>query len=192
MRKLSMVMFATLDGVMQAPGHPMEDPANGFDAGGWGMPYWGETMAQAGKEAFSAPFEMVLGGTTYDLFFANNSNQNNDGDPTPMDMAKKHVITSRTELEWDNSVPIGGDVAAEIANLKAEDGLALQLYGSWELTQALLKTDLIDEFMIWTFPVIVGNGKRLFDDGHIAQNVSLVKSEPTGNGVVLNIYKRES
>jgi len=191
MRKLSILMFITLDGVMQAPNSPMEDQSHDFKLGGWAKKYWEEVIAQAGREAFSIPSDMLFGRKTYELFYQNNSNQNNEGAPTPFDMAKKYVVSnSKKELEWKNSVLVSGNAVEEIAKLKSQDGPLLQLYGSWELVQTLLKNDLIDEYMIWTFPVIVGNGKRLFSNNDLPQNLALVKSEPTSNGVVMNLYKR--
>lgn len=193
MRKLAILTFATLDGVMQAPKLPKEDTSNGFEFGGWADKYWNEVMAQVKEEAMAAPYDLLLGRKTYEIFAsAHKSISNKESDESPMDKATKYVVTnSKSKLDWQNSIPITGDIAKEIAKLKSQDGLLLQVHGSWQLIQTLLLNDLVDEFRIWTFPVIVGNGKRLFTKDCIPKNLTLVKSEPTSNGVVMSIYKRE-
>jgi len=192
MRKLAILTFVTLDGVMQAPKFPEEDTSNGFESGGWADKYWDEVMVQVKNEAMAKPYDLLFGRKTYDLFSVHQSNRNKETDESPMDKATKYVTTnSKKELDWQNSILITGNIAEEIAKIKAQDGLLLQVHGSWELIQTLLKNDLIDEFRIWTFPVIVGNGKRLFNNGSLPINLTLIKSEPTSNGVVMNIYKRE-
>jgi len=192
MRKLAILTFVTLDGVMQAPKLPEEDTSNGFESGGWANKYWDEVMVQVKNEAMAKPYDLLLGRKTYDLFSVHQSNRNRENDESPMDKATKYVATnSKKELDWQNSILITGNIAEEIVKIKAQDGLLLQVHGSWELIQTLLKNDLIDEFRIWTFPVLVGNGKRLFNNGCLPINLALIKSKPTSNGVVMNIYKRE-
>ena len=192
MRELAILTFQTLDGVMQAPSMPEEDRSGGFDRGGWGAPYWDEVMALVRSEVMAEPYDILFGRRTYQLFAAN---WPSIGDDNPvakmMNNARKYVATSTlTELEWKNSQPIAGDVAAEVSRLKAQDGPLIQIHGSCELIQTLLCNDLIDEFRLWTFPVVVGGGKRLFNDGATLADLCLVKSDTTSNGVVMGIYRR--
>lgn len=193
MRELAILTFVTLDGVMQAPKLPEEDTSNGFESGGWAERYWDEVMVQVQKEAMAEPYDLLLGRKTYELFASvHASNLNQELNESPMNEAVKYVVTnSKKKLDWKNSSPITGNIQEKIAELKAQDGLLLQVHGSWELIQTLLKNDLIDEFRIWTFPVIVGNGKRLFNGNCVPKNLTLVKTEPTSNGVVMSIYRRE-
>jgi len=190
MRKLALLTFITLDGVMQAPKLPEEDTSNGFELGGWADKYWDEVMEQVKKEAMSAPYDLLLGRKTYDIF-ASAFKANEKSNESPMDKATKYVVTNpNNKLEWKNSIAITGNVAEEISKLKSQDGILLQVHGSWELIQTLLINDLVDEFRIWTFPVVLGKGKRLFTEGYILKNLTLIKSEPTSNGVIMSIYKR--
>jgi len=191
MRKLAILTFVTLDGVMQAPKLPEEDTSNGFEFGGWADKYWNEVMEQVKKEAMAKPYDLLLGRKTYKIF-ASAHKSNKESDESPMDKATKYVVTnSKYKLEWQNSIPITGDIVKEIIKLKSQDGLLLQVHGSWELIQTLLLNDLVDEFRIWTFPVIIGKGKSLFTKDYVLKNLTLIKSEPTSNGVVMSIYKRE-
>jgi dihydrofolate reductase len=190
MRDLAILTFVTLDGVMQAPSGPQEDPSNGFSRGGWAQVCWDDVMEQVAVEAMAEPYDLLLGRKTYELFAASTP----DGtDPVSMKLndATKYVVTSSpTELAWQNSVRISGDVADEVARLKAEDGPLLQVHGSWQLIQTLLEYGLIDEFRLWTFPVIVGSGKRLFEAGAEPSGLTLVKSETGLSGAVMGVYRR--
>lgn len=188
MRKLAILTFVTLDGVMQAPKLPEEDLSNGFQHGGWADKYWDEVMAQVAEEAMVEPYDLLLGRKTYELFAAHNSKES---DASTLNKLTKYVITNTmTELDWQNSVPISGNIKEEVTRLKSQEGLLLQVHGSWQLINTLLEYDLVDEFRLWTFPIILGNGKRLFPQGSVPNNLTLVKSEPTSNGVIMNIYKR--
>lgn len=189
MRELAILTFTTLDGVMQAPKLADEDLSGGFSSGGWADPYWDDVMEQVGREAMAEPYEVLLGRKTYELFYAHHS-KNPSG---PMNHARKYVVTSSPEtLRWSNSVALGDDVASEVSKLKQQSGKLLQVHGSWQLIQTLLAHNLIDEFRIWTFPVLVGEGKRLFGARPLPGNLVLKKSEPTGaSGVVMSIYRRE-
>ena len=187
MRELAILTFQTLDGVMQAPKLPEEDMSGGFERGGWADPYWDEVMALVGKEAMSEPYDVLLGRKTYDVFA---THQPPSG--TPLSDAKKYVATSNSSgLTWQNSVALTGDVPAEVTKLKEADGPLIQVHGSWQLLQTLLSHNLIDEFRLWTFPVVVGGGKRLFDNGTIPEDLKLVKTDTTTNGVIMGIYKRK-
>lgn len=187
-RKLAILTFVTLDGVMQAPRLPEEDTSNGFEYGGWADKYWDEVMALVGEYVMDRPYDLLLGRKTYDLFSVHNS-KNPD---SPLNGFTKYVATNTlSTLEWQNSIPISGNIPKEVARLKEQDGLLLQVHGSWQLINSLLRNDLIDEFRLWTFPVILGKGKRLFSDGDFPGNLKLVKSKTTPNGIVMSIYKRE-
>ncbi len=193
MRDLAILTFVTLDGVMQAPGQPEEDVSGGFTQGGWAMPYWDEVMAQVGAEAMAAPYDLLLGRKTYEIFAAHfTTTGDDDAASRLLNQATKYVVTNTlTELRWRNSIAVTGDLATEIARLKSQDRPLLQVHGSWQLIQFLLAHDLIDEFRLWTFPVMVGPGKRIFEERAVADRLTLVKSGTTENGVVMGIYRRE-
>ena len=191
MRDLAILTFITLDGVMemQAPGMREEDTSGDF---GWATSYWPEVMEQVEREAMSQPFDLLFGRNTYDAFAGYWPNAPESAHRKKLNDATKYVATSRTNgLDWENSVQITGDVPAEIAKLKESDGPLLQVHGSAQLLQTLLTHQLIDEFRLWTFPVVVGSGKRLFDEGSVPANVGLRKTASTSNGVVMSIYRRD-
>lgn len=191
MRNLAVLTFLTLDGVMQAPGQPEEDPSGGFIHGGWSVNYWGEVMAQVMEEAMAAPYDLLLGRKTYESFAAYWPQVDNDPAADKLNNATKFVVTSTlSELEWKNSIRITGDIAAEVSRLKDRDGPLLQVHGSWQLIQTLLSHELVDEFRLWTFPLMVGPGKRLFGQETVATDLTLVKTNTTSNGVMMSIYRR--
>ena len=190
MRNLAVLTFLTLDGVMQAPVRPDEDPSGGFTNGGWAVSYWDEVMAQVMEEAMAAPYDLLLGRKTYESFAAHWPHVDNDPHADKLNNATKFVVTSTLRrLEWQNSKRITGDIAAEISRLKDQDGPLLQVHGSWQLIQTLLSHELIDEFRLWTFPVVVGHGKRLFGQDSVATDLRLLRSRTTSNGVVMGIYR---
>ncbi len=192
MRNLAILTFLTLDGVMQAPGSPEEDTSDGFRHGGWAVNYWDEVMAQVMEEAMSTPYDLLLGRKTYESFAAYWPQAGDNPVANTLNNARKYVVTSTlNQLEWNNSTPITGNIVEEILKLKRQDGQLLQVHGSCKLIQTLLNHQLIDEFRLWIFPVIVGSGKRLFDEGRIPTGLRLIKSESTSNGVVMAIYTRE-
>ena len=175
---------------MQAPGHPEEDTSCGFSHGGWSAKYWDEVMEQVMEEAMAAPYDLLLGRKTYQIFAAHWPHAD-DTVARKLNSATKYVATSTlSELEWENSVKITGDMAEEVARLKNEDGSLLQIHGSWQLIQTLLSHELIDEFRLWTFPVVVGSGKRLFSQGTVPTGFTLTKQDATSNGVMMSIYRR--
>ena len=191
MRKLAILTFQTLDGVMQAPSVPEEDLSGGFTQGGWAQEYWEEVMEQVGREAMAEPYDLLLGRKTYDIF-APHFTSAEPGDPVTkkLNEAKKYVVTSRPdELTWQNSEKISGDIAVEISALKEEAGPLLQVHGSWQLIQSLLLNGLIDELRLWTFPVVVGSGKRLFSDGAVPKKYILTKFESCPSGVFMHFYQ---
>jgi dihydrofolate reductase len=193
MRQIIAATFLSLDGVMQAPGGPEEDPTGGFAHGGWLVPYWDEAMGEVLGQTFDAPFELLLGRTTYEIFAAHWPHAGED-DPIAraFNATTKHVATtSQGPLSWQNSVALRGDVAAEVAKLKRQDGPTLLLQGSSVLIQTLLEHDLIDEFRLMTFPVVLGRGKRLFGSGAMPAALKLAESKVSSTGVVMSSYRRD-
>ena len=190
MRKLITGTFLTLDGVMQAPGGPEEDPSGGFEHGGWSVNYWDGVMEEAMGESLSSPFELLLGRKTYEIMAAHWPY----ADEPVADIfndAVKHVASTTLEaVEWSNSKLIEGDLGTAIRRLKEEGGPELQVHGSAGLIQSLLAEDLIDDYRVWTFPVVIGSGKRLFGDGAVPAGLELVDSKVSSTGVVLATYRR--
>jgi dihydrofolate reductase len=189
MPELIVNTFLTLDGVMQAPGGPEEDPSGGFEQGGWSFGYWDEQMQSAMGESMSKPFDLVLGRKTYEIFAAHWPYSDDPG-AAPLNTATKHVAsTTRNELEWENSKLIEGEVPTGVRALKEEDGPELQVHGSANLIQTLLEHGLIDEFRLWIFPLVLGKGKRLFDGGTAPAGLELASSEVSSTGVIMATYR---
>ena len=191
MRKLIASTFASLDGIVQAPGGPEEDPTGGFALGGWSFNYWDETMDASASGFDGKDRELVLGRRTYQIFEAYWPCQPED-DPIAqtLNAAKKHVAsrTLTTTLHWNNSSLLHGDVVSAIIALKAQPGPALQMIGSGNLLQTLQAASLIDEFNVWTFPVVLGRGKRLFGETARPAALRLVGSRVSTTGVVMSTY----
>ena len=188
MRKLIVNTNLSLDGVMQAPGGPDEDPTGGFRHGGWAVTYFDDEMMR--QMADSAPYELLLGRGTYEIFAAH---WPYDEGPIAdhLNGTRKHVASTTLErVEWSNSTLITGDVAENVAALKREDGPEIQVHGSPGLIQTLLEHDLIDEYRLWIFPVVLGAGKRFFGDGTTPGALTLVSSQVSGSGVTVNTYER--
>ncbi|OPX12504.1 dihydrofolate reductase family protein [Mycobacterium sp. AT1] len=190
MRRLITNTFLTLDGVMQAPGGPDEDDDGGFDLGGWSVNFWDEHMNQTMGETMGVPFDLVLGRRTYDIFAAHWPRATDEDGAKPLNEATKYVASrQRPALEWHNSVLLDDDVPTAIAALKDTDGPELQVHGSADLLQTLIRHDLIDEYRLWIFPVLVGTGKRLFADGVVPASLELVTSSVSTTGVVIGTYR---
>jgi dihydrofolate reductase len=190
MRRLIVSTFLTLDGVMQAPGGPDEDNSGGFAHGGWSVNYWDEQMGQVMGEAMSKPFELVLGRKTYDIFAAYWPHATEDAGAKPLNDATKYVASrSQPTLGWSNSVLVEGDAAEGVAALKKQDGPELQVHGSGNLIQTLLRHKLVDEYRLWVFPLVIGSGKRLFSEGTIPSGLKLVDSKVSTTGVVIGTYE---
>jgi dihydrofolate reductase len=189
MRKLVANTFVSLDGVMQAPGGPEEDPTSGFEHGGWSVSFWDDRMNESMGEFMGKPFDLVLGRKTYEIFAAHWPHSDEPG-AAELNRATKYVA-SRTlgNLEWENSQLLEGDVGEAVARLKEEDGPELQVHGSSDLIQTLLRHGLIDEFRVWVFPVVLGGGKRLFGDGAPPGALKLVDSQVSSTGVVMATYE---
>jgi dihydrofolate reductase len=191
--KLTLTTFLTLDGVMQAPGGPNEDTSGDFPHGGWLVPYFDDEMGQIVDRAFGRADAFLLGRKTYEIF-ANHWPRVTD----PRDVVASTLnrqpkyVASRTlkHLEWHNSRLIQEDVAERVAGLKQEYRREIQVHGSGELAQTLLANDLVDEFHLWLFPVVLGSGKRLFSRGAIPASLALAGTRKTSTGVVVNSYQR--
>jgi dihydrofolate reductase len=192
MRKIIVTEFITLDGVMQAPGGPKEDTSGGFKYGGWTVPYGDEFLGKVMAEQIGHPFDLLLGRKTYEIFasywplqdekefFAAESNR-----------ARKYVAShSPLTPEWNNSVLLKGDVVEEIIKLKKEEGPELQVYGSGNFVQTLLKHDLVDDFWLKIYPITLGAGKRLFAEGTMPAAFTLLQSKTSPKGVIAASYKR--
>ena len=190
MRKLAVSTFMTLDGVMQAPGGPGEDPTGGFTHEGWSVNYWDDAMGQRMGELMGKPFDLLLGRKTYEIFAAHWPHATDPGADV-LNSATKHVA-SRTldKVDWANSRLIEGDVPEQVAKLKAEDGPEIQVHGSSNLIQTLQKHDLVDEYRVMIFPLALGTGKRLFADGTIPAGLRLVDSSASSTGVLMATYER--
>jgi dihydrofolate reductase len=193
MRKLVVGTFLTLDGVMQAPGGPNEDRDGGFRHGGWLVPYFdgklGEIMTEWTKRAGA----FLLGRKTYEIFAASWPRAIDPADEiaTALNTRPKFVASRTLDVvKWSNSVLLKGDVVAEVARLKAQEGGEIQVHGSGGLLQTLLKHDFIDTLRIWQFPVVLGTGKRLFGEGTIPRSFRLVDTQLTTTGAVLHVYER--
>lgn len=189
MRELIVLTFVSLDGVMQAPGGPEEDTGDGFSLGGWTVPYFDETGGQVMARQMTPPFDLLLGRKTYDIFASYWPHHEEEG--ASLNAATKYVVSHEArELAWGPSHLITGDVVAEIQKIKSQDGPMLQVHGSSELIQTLLKHDLVDELWLKIFPVALGEGKRLFGDGAVPAAYTLEESQTTTPGVIVASYKR--
>jgi dihydrofolate reductase len=190
-RKIITTTFVTLDGVMQAPGGPQEDSSGGFTQGGWSANYWDEMMGNIMTSFMQLPFELLLGKRTYDIFAAFWPNTNQDQSVAqPFNATRKYVVShSPAELWWQNSILVTGNVAEQIKKLKTMDAPDLWVHGSGNLIQTLLKNDLVDRMHIWTFPVTVGGGKRLFAEGTRPTGLKLTDSKSATTGVIVATFE---
>jgi dihydrofolate reductase len=192
MRKIITTTFITLDGVMQAPGGPEEDTSGGFAYGGWQLGSdWGKEADKIMDKFMATPFELLLGKRTYDLFasyWPNHPEITNVA--KPFNSTKKYVVSHKPfKLTWDNSKLITGDVVAEIKKLKHAKGPDLWVWGSGNLIQTLLKNNLIDQMHIWTYPITIGIGKKLFAEGTQPEHFKPVDSKITSTGVIIATYE---
>lgn len=192
LRKLVVLSFISLDGVMQAPGGPKEDPSSGFKWGGWTVPYWDGFLDSVMGEQMGGSFDLLLGRKTYDIFASYWPKQSAENPvASKLNNAKKYVVsTTLRKPAWVNSTQIKSKVVQEIRKLKEHDGPELQVHGSGNLIQTLLKNDLVDEFRLKIFPVTLGKGKRLFAEGSIPAGFKLVDSKTSPNGVIVATYTR--
>jgi len=197
MRKLIVLSFITLDGVMQAPGGPDEDPTGGFKHGGWVAGYFDDFLGKVIDKQVNKTFDLLLGRKTYEIFAAHWPYVNSSEDPIAAGIknrfnnAKKYVASKTlTKLDWKNSELIKGDVGKEVKKLKEHDGPEIQVYGSGDLIQTLFKHDLVDELWLKIFPITLGIGKRLFAEGTIPVAFKLLESEISPSGVIVATYGR--
>lgn len=188
MRKIIVTTFMTMDGVLQAPGGPEEDRTNGFKWGGWQFPYQDEQTGKALEKIFSSPFDLLLGRRTYEIFSAYWPYQN-DAIAERFNRINKYVVaTTAIDLSWKNSILINKDVVNELKQLKQQDGPDLLVHGSSRLVQTLLSNRLIDVLHTWIFPITLGKGKKLFEEGTQAQQWKLTDSVVSAKGVILAGY----
>lgn len=190
MRKIVVLTFISLDGVMQAPGGPEEDTSGGFKYGGWTVPYWDEFSSKEMGEQMGALFDLLLGRKTYDIFAAYWPKQKGDIADSFNSVTKYVVSGSSPKLDWENSELIEGDVVTKLKEIKNGDGPMLQVHGSGSLIQTLLKNDLVDELWLKIFPLTLGKGKRLFAEGAIPAAFELTQSKTSPKGVIFANYKR--
>ena len=192
MRKIITTTFVTLDGVMQAPGGPKEDTSNDFAYGGWqtSFPQDEKINAILGR-FFSIPFELLLGKTTYSIFASYWPTATTDLEiAEPFNKTRKYVVSHESfEPSWNNSVCITGDVVAQIQKLKEEDGPDLWVWGSGNLIQTLLKAHLVDRMHLWTYPITIGKGKKLFAEGTQPEHFTLVDSKISSTGIIFATYE---
>jgi dihydrofolate reductase len=193
MRKLIVSAFISLDGVMQAPGGPQEDPIGGFRFGGWVAPYFDETAGAVIGELFARPFDLLLGRKTYDIFAAHWPYADANDPIGPLfDRVTKYVATRNPGFRttWQNSQTLGSDAIAAVKALKSGDGPDLLTQGSSDFLKTLFENDLVDEINVFVFPVVLGKGKRLFGDATFPRALSLESSKASQNGIVISRYAR--
>ena len=192
MAELTLTTFLTLDGVMQAPGGPTEDPSGSFPHGGWLVPHFDADTGTTMDEIFAKADAFLLGRTTYDIFSAYWPKVTDPGDPvaSKLNSLPKFVASrTRTTFSWSGTSHVR-DVVKDVADLKQRFSREVQVHGSCGLAQTLIEIDLIDEYRLLTFPVILGTGKRLFGAGAVPATLTLVKSHTTSKGAVVNVYRR--
>jgi dihydrofolate reductase len=178
---------------MQAPGGPSEDREGGFRHGGWLVPYFDEKLGEIMTRWTTRAGAFLLGRKTYEIFAGSWPQSTDPADEIAVALnTRPKFVASRTleKVDWNNSALLRGDVAEEVAKLKAQDGGEIQVHGSGGLLQTLLKHDLVDTLRIWQFPVVIGAGKRLFGEGTIPRSFRLVDAEQTTTGAVLHVYER--
>ena len=189
MRKIIVLSFITLDGVMQAPGGPQEDTDGGFKYGGWVVPHFDEQGGQIMHEQMTKPLDLLLGRRTYEIFASYWPTHESEW-PGINSVTKYVVSSTRTNSLWDNTVFIKDNVVEAIRRLKQQGGPDLQVHGSGNLIQTLLTHDLVDELWLKIFPVTLGTGKRLFDKGTIPASYTLLESKSSPSGVIFATFKR--
>jgi len=193
MRKLVVGTFVTLDGVMQAPGGPDEDRDGGFQHGGWLVPFFDDKFGEIMTEWTMRAGAFLLGRKTYEIFAGSWPKSTDPADKIATALnTRPKFVASRTldKVDWNNSILLKGEVAEEVANLKTQEGGEIQVHGSGNLIQTLLKHDLVDTLRIWQFPVTLGTGKRLFGEGTIPRSFRLVDTQLNTTGAVLHVYER--
>jgi dihydrofolate reductase len=189
--RLTLTMFVTLDGVMQGPGGPDEDPSGGFELGGWVVPYMDDDMVQTMAGWFDEADAFLLGRRTYEIFAASWPLVTDPDDPiaSRLNSLPKYVASRTLEaVSWEHSTLLRGDLSTEVAELKQSPGRELQVHGSGGLAQTLIRHDLIDEYRLLTYPVVLGKGRRLFADGAKPAALNVIDHKSTGTGVSIDVY----
>ena len=195
MRKLIVAEHISMDGIIQSPGSPKEDPSNNFSLGGWTMPYGDKAIGELVQEQLSQPFDLLLGRRTYDIWaaywpqVASDSPAHDIADQ--FNSVPKHVATHRADtLSWQNSHALRGELADAVRALQREDGANLLTWGSGDMVRQLLAAGLVDELQLIIYPVVLGRGKRLFDDNARASAFTLAHSTSADSGVLVTRYLR--
>ena len=189
MRKIIVSTFLSMDGVLQAPGGPYEDDTNHFKWGGWSFHYWDELMNNTMGKIISGPFDLLLGRRTYEIFAAHWPYQENDPVAETFGRIQKYVVaTTAIDLSWQNSTLITGDIVSGLKKLKEQEGPDLLVNGSGRLIQTLLANQLVDELHTWIFPVTLGSGKKLFEEGTQAGQWKLTDTTVSTTGVIIASY----
>ncbi|HEY8995330.1 MAG TPA: dihydrofolate reductase family protein [Lacunisphaera sp.] len=190
-RKIIAITQITLDGVMQSPGGPEEDPSNGFTHGGWAMRFPDTEVRRALNKIMAGRFDLLLGRRTYEIWAGYWPHHGDNPIGQAFNRATKYVVTQHLKsLDWDNSQRIDGDVVKQLHKLKASKGPEIHLWGSGNLLQTLIAAGLVDEHRLWVVPVVLGQGKRLFENGVPPHDLILAESKRGSAGVLLNIYRR--
>jgi dihydrofolate reductase len=189
MRKIIVLEHISMDGVIQGPGGRDEDPSGGFKFGGWSAPYQDDVLGAAVKKRLDAPCDLLLGRKTFEIW-EGYWPQHSDAWPGVMTATKYVVSNTRTSSDWKPSVFLSGDVAAKVREIKQQDGPDINVWGSSNLLQTLMKNDLVDTFWLMVFPITLGSGKRLFEDGTIPAAFKVTESIVARNGVVAMNYER--
>jgi dihydrofolate reductase len=190
MRKIIVLSFISLDGVMQAPGGPEEDTSGNFKYGGWTVPYFDEEAGKLMGEQMTKPFDLLLGRKTFEIFAS--YWPSHESDWPGINDVKKYVASSTIKKhEWKNSIFLKDNIVEELKKLKSQKGPDLQVHGSGNFIQTLLKNDLVDELWLKIFPITLGKGKRLFAEGTIPKSFKLIDTKVTPSGVIFAFYKKE-
>lgn len=190
MRKIIALHHLSLDGVMQAPGGPKEDPRNGFDLGGWAMAFSDPILSKVILGTIAGRYDLLLGRRTYEIWADYWPHHGDNPIGRAFNRATKYVATRRPgRLDWENSRRIDGDVVKKLRLLRASAGPELHVWGSGKLLQTLMSVDLVDEHRLWVYPVVLGKGRRLFEKGLPPQGLTLVKSRSTPAGILINTYR---
>jgi dihydrofolate reductase len=189
--QLTLTTFLSLDGIMQGPGGPNEDPSAGFTQGGWMVPYADEAMGRFVTDWLAAADAFLLGRTTYEIMAAYWPQVTDEDDVARKlnDLPKYVVSRTLDKVTWNNSTQIKGDPVKEVIRLKGEAGQELQVHGSGKLAQTLIRHDLIDEYRLCFHPVVLGSGKRLFPEGQPPIALKLIETKTTGTGIVIHVYR---